>query len=108
MKHKIQEQEKTICLMGKVFTTVITDISIYLMGKVFMTFNSFKSCCSLRREAEGGVRGGEGRDGSHGASSRGDRLSWKQTEVAAARTRVYKCCSAAHSCGRCATVNFML
>lgn len=33
---------------------------------------------------------GRGVTGGHGASSRGDRLSWKQTEVAAARTRVYK------------------
>lgn len=54
-----------------------------------MTFNIFKSCCSLKQEAEGGVWGG-GVTGGHGASSRCDRLSWKQTEVAAARTRVYK------------------
>lgn len=41
---------------------LITYISTYLMGKVFMTFTIFKSCCSLRREAEGGVWGGEGSD----------------------------------------------
>ena len=64
-----------------------------------MTFNIFKSCCSLKQEAEGGVWGG-GVTGGHGASSRGDRLSWKQLTVPTHTLSITPpCCISEHHTG---------